>query len=711
MEEKNEIEIRDSFEPVSIKQTIDILEQMQTCVCKINVGAKKGTGFFTKIPYKNIFLPVLITNYHVLNEEKISIGKNITLSLNNNKKRINIKIDEERKRYANEILDVTIIELKEIDKINNFLDLDESIKDVINSNEDEKDDYFNNLYENESIYILSYMNEIFSSYGLLTKISDGKIFHKCYTNEGASGSPILLLKTNNVIGVHYGGSKYNFNSNFGRLLIKSIKEFQAITNNLLIIKNNEEINEKENINNNLNNILMNQDNLKYNNVNFNTIVSKNEDIINEQINLNTINNNDNNNNSQNSNEMQTQITFKNVNESFFASSGLQTEVNNNNNQENINYLKCFKHLIKHAYFKKDLLKLNNQFNKDLIKAYLINKSIINKLLQIYNLEKIMIMEILKEDKLKGVTYHNFNQNYYRISNYLKEIGINPTDKIEQGVNFEQIHLTENEKIIEPKKFNYIIESKCVDEFEIINKRFSNFLEKTFEGIMILPVFFGTIKNNKVLVVINHEEETFYQIMSLDKNNNLIFEYLIEIVNNKGYQHMEAINNYIYGLLIKNDIRSLIKKGNPIQIDNIDVTFNLYSKICSSNINIPQTHRILRNSPTEMTYTIKNIGKTSDFFGGDNDENDFSKTITIIFKINNKVDIEIIIDSDKKIIELIKLFLKIMKRPHLFKNKEVIFYYNNKYIEHDSKQLIRNIFNNDKGSKIVFVNIPAYLINI
>ena len=35
--------------------------------------------------------------------------------------------------------------------------------------------------------------------------------HHCNTEKGSSGSPILLLKSNKVIEVHYGGkTKYNF---------------------------------------------------------------------------------------------------------------------------------------------------------------------------------------------------------------------------------------------------------------------------------------------------------------------------------------------------------------------------------------------------------------------------------------------------------------------------------------------------------------------
>ena len=79
------------------------------------------------------------------------------------------------------------------------------------------------------------------SYGLLIGLNKDKMFHKCNSGEGSSGSPIILLQTCSVIGVHCGGSK-SYGCNFGTLLIKSLIEFQSITNNLLVIKKNIENN-------------------------------------------------------------------------------------------------------------------------------------------------------------------------------------------------------------------------------------------------------------------------------------------------------------------------------------------------------------------------------------------------------------------------------------------------------------------------------------
>ena len=57
---------------ISKEQTNKIINQLNTCVCKINKSnGDNATGFFCKISFSYSFLPVLITNNHVLNEEDI----------------------------------------------------------------------------------------------------------------------------------------------------------------------------------------------------------------------------------------------------------------------------------------------------------------------------------------------------------------------------------------------------------------------------------------------------------------------------------------------------------------------------------------------------------------------------------------------------------------------------------------------------------------
>ena len=227
--------IKTSPEPVSFNGTKNILNQMNDSVCRIYNDCK-GTGFFTKIPYKSELLPVLITNNHVINKEDIKSNKIISLYINNDKIIKEIKIDNNRLRYTNEKLDITIIEIKEKDNLNNkYLELDDNIINYFKLNENEPG-FINNIYKNESIYIINYPEDkdIVVSYGQPPHINNTEIQHKCSTKEGSSGSPILLINNQKLIGIHYGCSN-NYEYNKGRLLIYSIIELNKIKNNILII--------------------------------------------------------------------------------------------------------------------------------------------------------------------------------------------------------------------------------------------------------------------------------------------------------------------------------------------------------------------------------------------------------------------------------------------------------------------------------------------
>ena len=91
--------------------------------------------------------------------------------------------------------DMMIIRLKE-GEVNNYLEIDENIFD--NSVDD---------YKNENIYILHHPNveEAKVSFGSgIEKENDYDIKHKCHTEPGSSGGPILSKMTNKIIGIHKG---------------------------------------------------------------------------------------------------------------------------------------------------------------------------------------------------------------------------------------------------------------------------------------------------------------------------------------------------------------------------------------------------------------------------------------------------------------------------------------------------------------------------
>ena len=224
--------VKKEVDPLTIGITEKIVFQMKKCVCKIFSNGSKGTGFFTKIPYKNKIIKVLITNNHVLGEKEIEPNKEITYIINNNdEEEKKIKIDKKRREYTNKELDVTIVEIDENkDDIHDYIDIDNTVINYMYLSKEEIINNYKNKYKNESVYILNYMKgeNILVSYGLISEINEENgINHKCNTDNGSSGSPILSLKNNKLIGIHYGShNKYELNK--GTLIIYVIIKFNKV---------------------------------------------------------------------------------------------------------------------------------------------------------------------------------------------------------------------------------------------------------------------------------------------------------------------------------------------------------------------------------------------------------------------------------------------------------------------------------------------------
>ena len=195
---------------VTINGTKKITNQMENCICKIYKSIKeKGTGFFCKIPLPDkTSINVLITNYHILNEEYLNSNKLIKYSMNNEENFYEILLDDSRKIYTNKELDVTFIEITKKDNIKHFLEIDEQIKHEKN--------FYPELFDEKPIYILHYQEgeNILVSYGIIKGIDNNEIKHTCSTEKGSSGSPILSLKNFKVIGIHIGCKKKSNNKNY-----------------------------------------------------------------------------------------------------------------------------------------------------------------------------------------------------------------------------------------------------------------------------------------------------------------------------------------------------------------------------------------------------------------------------------------------------------------------------------------------------------------
>ena len=247
MQEKK---INNSPESPNSEEMDKALQQMKYSICKIFKA--NGTGFFCFIPYENKFIKVLITNYHVFNEKYIKENDYLTIGINDEKYINAISLNGNRKIYFNEEYDLAMIEITDKDQLNSnivFLNLD---NDLFQQNSE-------SIYSTKnSIYIIQYPQLLKAkvSWGIIKEIDSKEIKHLCSTDYGSSGSPILCIKTNKVIGIHKAHTEFNFNlGSFLKNPIKRLyknyemKTIYQIKNNII----NNYPKEPENINNIYNN--------------------------------------------------------------------------------------------------------------------------------------------------------------------------------------------------------------------------------------------------------------------------------------------------------------------------------------------------------------------------------------------------------------------------------------------------------------------------
>ena len=200
---------------LSLENLEIIQELMKKCICKIRIRDNEiSTGFLCKITNqdKNNLLPVLITKFFILKDQNINDQK-INISFNNGKLSLDINDFDSRKIYKSHKYNITIIEIKPEDKLENnyFLEID---------NEADK-----SKYKNEDIYLINYplkMNVQYSS-GIIDKINPNnyQMTFLCKNDIDSSGCPIINSKNNKVIGVNAGCEN---NINYCSFLYLAIKE-------------------------------------------------------------------------------------------------------------------------------------------------------------------------------------------------------------------------------------------------------------------------------------------------------------------------------------------------------------------------------------------------------------------------------------------------------------------------------------------------------
>ena len=291
-----------AFDPDEMSNLIELIK---THICKIYCkDGSHGTGFFCYIPIGwGNFLTALMTNNHVLDENDIKLGETINFTINNDEKEYKISIDNNRETYTNESFDVTIIEIREEDEIDekSFFDID---KQIFQEN-------CINLIKNRQIFLLHYPKGIKKeiSPGLIKNVieDNGKktIYHLCDTSGGSSGSPIINKSNFQVIGIHKGAPTKAHNYNLGTLLKEPIEEFtekikkKRKNNNKIYSKENKEKVEENKITENINNKKNIEENSEFNNneenSEFNNNNEENSEFNNNNEGNNVFNNNEENN--------------------------------------------------------------------------------------------------------------------------------------------------------------------------------------------------------------------------------------------------------------------------------------------------------------------------------------------------------------------------------------------------------------------------------
>ena len=223
-----EVKIPGAKEPIPLDESEH--KEKGSCICKIcGKEGYIGTGFFCEIIYENKLVPVLITNYHVIDDKFVEPKNSLKVYINEKSKYINLHQNKIIYSSPNNKYDIIIIRLQD-DEIEHYLKIDENIfeNDVL-------------AYRNEPIYILHYPRKdekakvSYSEKGIeqldLTKYD---IAHFCNTDFGSSGGPILSAMTNRIIGIHKGAperSEREVLYNLGTFLKFPLNELKKIGKN------------------------------------------------------------------------------------------------------------------------------------------------------------------------------------------------------------------------------------------------------------------------------------------------------------------------------------------------------------------------------------------------------------------------------------------------------------------------------------------------
>jgi len=449
-----------------------INEQMKNSSCKIECIEKgNGSGFFSLIPFPNKakLLPVLMTNNHVLPKEDIIKGKKININMK--KINFNILLDESRRVYTNKKYDITIIEIKNNDGLdfNKFLEIDDSI-------------YKGNLQEyfkNRSIYLIHHPKSKEDSEFAVGNIKyialdSNDIYHTCKSEPGSSGSPILDLKTNKIIGIHKGSASNNIKLNVGTFIKEPIEEFykecgnKIKSNAIILSRNSNRENEIKNIENNNSQKQDNREKRKKNN-NKSELKSYN---INK---IQNINDKANNNISDNDNEFSLFNQDNEINKNKYKNND-----ENNNNNIGLKKEKVLNNDDNKRIYNNNLGDLGNEINNNgninlvnNLNNYIImeeeekNYNFIDEITIKYKKQNVNAVDVLLKLQLFGLKESNssdklFGEHFVEINKHLCKIIIgNKEYELKSYLNKECEEVNKNEFEITLKGISKVTDLTCM----------------------------------------------------------------------------------------------------------------------------------------------------------------------------------------------------------------------------------------------------------
>ena len=732
-----EVFINDFINPISIKGMEKITFQLKNCVCKIRKkGNVKDTGFFCKIPFPNYnkLLTVLFTNNHVLDQNDLMVNNKIDITINDDNEIRSILIDNSRIFFTDYDLDVTIIEIKpNIDKINNFLELEEKIfkeKNLVET-----------IFKKKSAYVLNYPKgeNIGVSFGKIVQLNDQKIKHSCSTDNGSPGSPILDLDSFKVIGIHYGSSNNNFQFNKGTFMKNIVSKFiNSIQKGINNLNTNYNMNNVNNDINNMNNML------SIVNLNNNNIVGQNMMINNNQ---NIINNN-NNFNGMNNNIKR----IKMYNVKFKVSQGIiyNTKVRYYETMHSLlnSFLDKILTTIKHNYIGIQIQTqfyyngLNINYNNYGTKVEFYFGNDLNPIIfinDIYN--NIRTLKFIFNDNhgnQVNIFVNDDNREIYiLLSDYLREI--------DQPIDAKEIQFLYKNKIIEyvydishlfkiisGDTSNYvknttideyfkIDHTKINNEFHIFANDINNLIKVTkitfkYNQTDKLETFINKKKTIKELIIKYFEKMNHKEIIELQRENEIEFKYnqkyikyydnttieeyfkndsnpIIQVNDDDEMLLEEPFTNYyiifetsqgytsFYVSEIKITMKDIISNyfryiDQPELIDNRDKIIFLYNgKKINENLTARKCFKI-QTKPKLFVMDENNLLINGLKFNGKRLEK-----ISVIFKTNHDT---IIMTFNYSVTagEMIKEYLLKIKHPEYINNNKIQFIYNSKTLNYE-----------------------------